>query len=218
MRALLPLVALFLAGLAETAAADPLPPRLVKFMATADEEKTLQGSALNDWKLIVPQCANPSFVGVNITAHETPTFDAAGKPVSGVWQATTKMEGCGQSRLLNVFYMASNGRLMRTATLPGTTIADPYLQRDGLTYAATGMAALAPKDCNDVDVLDTTFEGFQPGKPIAGQPGRVAQSWTEKWTVRACGVEGIVRMRFTPDARGTSITVRPDETVRISAR
>jgi hypothetical protein len=69
---------------------------------------------------------------------------------------------------------------------------------------------LVPAGCDDYLFVDTAFEALKTAPAGANDP-----PWTEKWTIRACGVEGVVRMHFTPDAKGTQITVRIDETVRV---
>jgi hypothetical protein len=213
-------VVLLVASAITAASAQPIPmsPELAKFMSTSDEERTAKAYALNDWKLVVPNCANPRLQGANVVVHVAPKFDAAGKPVSGRWQVVSRVEGCGVSKVVNLQYgFGANGQLIRLATLPGTTMADPTLQRDALTYAATGMAKLAPSGCKDFKYLDTAFEAFGPASPTA-QPNQPSRTWTEKWMVRACGVDGIVRMYFVPNATGTSVSVKPDETVRVSSR
>ena len=212
MRAL-SVVGLLFACTIATASAQPIPmpPELAKFMTTPDEERTVKATALREWNLIVPGCGSPRLQGANVVVHVLPKFDTAGKPVSGRWQVVTRLEGCGQSRTFNLFYgFGPDGQMVRTGSLPGTTVADLRLQRDGLTYAGMGMAKLAPSGCKDFKILDTAFEALGSGQQ--------ARPWTEKWTVRACGVDGIVRMHFRPDATGTSISVSLDETVPASRR
>jgi hypothetical protein len=206
------LLSLVVAG---AVAADPIPmpPELAKFLSSPDEGRMIGANALRDWNLVVPGCGNPRLKSTNVVVQVQPEFDAAGKPTSGKWQVLAHLEGCGQSRQLNLFYaFASNGQMVRVSGLPGTTRADLVLQKDGLTYAAIGMGKLVPstcKDFKDFKYLDTAFEAPGPSR-----------SWTEKWTVRACGVDGIVRMQFAPkpDATGTSISVNLNETVRGTSR
>jgi len=88
--------------------------------------------------------------------------------------------------------------------LPGTSIADPILQRDAVPYAMTGMAAIAPKDCKESPAINTKFKSWDSGElPDAKGPGR--RPWKEEWTVRLCGVSGVVPIHFVPDATGTTI-------------
>ena len=113
--------------------------------------------------------------------------------------------------------VTTGSRACEGAFSPGTTAAEPRLQKDALQYAAMGMVKLAPSGCKDFKYLDTAFEAFGATSSNV-QPGRQSRMWTEKWTVRACGVDGVVRMHFTPNATGTTISVKPDETIRVAGR
>jgi len=70
---------------------------------------------------------------------------------------------------------------------------------------------LVPAGCDEYLFVDTAFEALKTARAGANDD----PPWTEKWTIRACGVEGVVRMHFTPDATGTQITAKTEETVRI---
>lgn len=212
MRAAVCLAAFVGAAAAGVAAAQPIQmsPELAKFMSTPDEERNVKSSGLRDWQALVPSCPSPSLAGANVVVHVPPKFDPAGQPVSGFWQVVSRVQGCGQTRQFNLFYTAANGKLTRTSALPGTTIADLLLQKDGLMYASMAMVKIAPADCKDYKFLDTAFEAFG-----TAAPGARARPWTEKWTVSACGVDGVVKMRFTPDAKGTQITANTADTVRL---
>lgn len=184
-------------------------PELAKFMTTPDEERAVKANALRHWQALFPSCPGPSLMGVNVVVHVPPKFDTAGRPLSGTWQVVSRLQGCGQTRNLNVMYsIGANGQLTRTGTLPGSSAADPRLQRDGLMYASMAMVRIAPDGCKDYQYLDTAFEAFETS--LTG-----TRPWTEKWTVRACGVEGVVRMHFTPHATSTTITANTAETVRV---
>jgi hypothetical protein len=89
-------------------------------------------------------------------------------------------------------------------TLPGTTTADPVLQRDAMT-AATAAASAAAPECRQVRPRSAEFDGTdsEPEAPRRTQP------WTESWTFEACGRVFAVPMRFAPTARGTSFTAGP---------
>ena len=206
-------------GIGPAIAADPppipMPPQLAAFLTEQSEQNLVKSQALRDWNGAVVDCGAPTLQGANVVIGSLPTFDKAGKPVSGEWRVITRLAACGQSRAFNLLYsFAPNGQMLRTGMLPGSSAADPILQRDALTYANTAMAKLAPPGCQDIRYLDTAFEAFGP--PGAGVPaGREARSWTEKWTIWACGVQGVVKLYFTPDARGTSISTRLGETVKV---
>jgi hypothetical protein len=188
----------------------PMAPELAKFMSTPEEERAVKTMAFAGWRKILPSCGNPQFVAANVIVHVPPKFDSAGRPTSGSWQVVSRLQGCGQTRIINLQYaVASNGQPARFLSLPGTTAADERLRRDGLAYAKMAMAKIAPADCKDFQYVDTVFEQFTGAAQSTGRP------WTEKWTVRACGVEGVVRMHFIPNAAGTQILTNTDETVRV---
>jgi hypothetical protein len=196
----------------------PVSPELRKFLTDPDEEKIVKGQALHDWNNVVANCPAPTLEGANVVIGVAPTFDKAGKPVSGNWRVVSHLAGCGNARMFSLFYAAGpNGELRRIAMLPGTSVADPVLQRDALVFANTGMGKLTPPGCKDFKYLDTAFDGFGPPVPGA-QPGRETRGWIEKWTVLGCGTTGIVKLYFTPDATGTAISAKLDETVKIAPR
>ena len=219
--ALIALLTLWGAGLGEIGpaiAADPplipMSPELRKFMSDPEEEKVVKGQALHDWNATVFGCTTPPTLdAANVVIGTAPVFDKAGKPGSGSWRVITRLSACGQAKNFSLLYaFAANGQLLRLGLLPGSSGADPILQRDALMYANAAMSRLSPPGCKDFKYLDTSFEAF--GAPQARVPaGREARSWTEKWKVWACGVEGIVKLYFTPDATGTAISAKLDETV-----
>jgi hypothetical protein len=201
-------VAASMLGAASAQPPRPMSPELEKFMSTPEQEAAVKTNARRNWDYLFPSCPKPFFEGARVIVHVPPTFDAAGQPVSGLWQLVSQVRGCGQARLLNAHYIADREQVKRVLTLSGTTIADPYLQMDSLDYAAMAMVKIAPDDCTDYKFTDTAFETF--GKAAGARP-----PWTERWTVQACGVEGVVRMHFAPDATGTQISASPDETVKV---
>jgi hypothetical protein len=95
-----------------------------------------------------------------------------------------------------------DGRSQVEALFPGHSYASPVLQRDAVQYASMG--ANIGEGCA-AEVLDTELPQGEPSGPKI--------PWVEKWTVRACGKRAVVTMRFVPDATGTTIEVKPKETV-----
>ena len=127
--------------------------------------------------------------------------DERGRPQSGSWIEHVTMEGCGRTRQLNVLAMVrAPGMLATVPLLPGTTRADPLLQKDGALYAFT--AAVDPRKCEPVFIADTAYVGpLGQASLVPGKPG-----WSERWTVSRCGEPVAVDMGFMPDATGTMIT------------
>jgi len=189
-----------------------LSPELKAFLGRPEEQQAVVNMMARQWHQIVENCPSPTFQkGGMVSTAIPPTFDSSGTPISGRWRVVDRAEGCGESRTLSMeYYFATDGQMRRTGTLPGTTIADLSLQRDALRYATLGMVKLISSDCKDVMYTDTKFIGFVDAAPVGGR-----RPWTEEWTVRACGVTGIVTMHFTPDATGTGIRTSPNETRQV---
>ncbi|CAA9267812.1 MAG: hypothetical protein AVDCRST_MAG08-3032 [uncultured Acetobacteraceae bacterium] len=122
----------------------------------------------------------------------------------GAVRQLVRVEGCGGRGLLNVMVAPVPGGGERVSPLfPGTTIADPSLQRDGLRQAVAAARAVAP-DCDRITVNETRFTG---PAGLASRVGRVTQPWTETWVLGACGRLLAVPMEFTPNEGGTAIRI-----------
>lgn len=117
------------------------------------------------------------------------------------------VEGCGQRRQMNyVHIVLHDGNTRLLAMLPGTTAADPLLQRDALGAARMSAQAAVP-ECREVRPVGTDFDSpdAEPGAARRTRP------WTETWHFDACGTAVRVPMLFTPTASGTSFTARRAE-------
>jgi hypothetical protein len=208
------LLAIF--AFAPAAKADPIPlsPELKAFLLRPAEQSTVTGIMRHQWDEIMPSCPEAKLKQSNVLITEAPTFDKSGAPTSGSWRVVGPVEGCGQSRTFNILYLFTKNGLQKIGLLPGDTRADVTLQRDGLMYAYTGMVKIAPANCKDVKYLDTKFIG--QGEKMPNIPaGRDPHAWTEEWTLRACGVTGVVTMTFAPDPTGTTISAAIDKTRRL---
>ena len=206
------IVAVLFFGLVLSAKADPIPmsPELKAFLMRPEQQQAVIGAMGQQWHTIFENCASPKLQGMNVLIVTPPTLDSSGTPVSGEWRMVGRLEGCGETRVLSVEYLfAPDGQMKRLALLPGTTVANLRLQRDALIYAVTGMMKLSPKDCKDIKDIDTKFIGFEDTGPTNGAGGR---PWKEEWTMRACGVTGVVTMHFAPDVTGTTIHAGLNET------
>jgi len=129
-------------------------------------------------------------------------FSPDGKaPTKGAWREELLIDLCGKQRQLNVLALVqSPAGVKRSMLLPGTSIGDPLLQRDGVLYAQAGAASKAPSGCQKFSVLDTSFTSFDAPTAVG------KKAWRELWTLDACGREVAVEMSFIPDATGTTIT------------
>lgn len=135
---------------------------------------------------------------------QPPDFDAEGRPVKGEWIEQIDVAGCADIRQLNVAVVAQPDRTLTTIPmLPGTTHADRALQKDGAFYAFIA-ATPDPNGCKPVYVANTRYVEPLAAPPlIAGKPG-----WREVWTVAQCDRRTDATLDFMPDATGTVITSR----------
>ena len=110
--------------------------------------------------------------------------------------------GCARQNVLVM--QAPNQPLRAMAMLPGSTAADPTLQRDALR-PALGLAAARLNNCNAPRITDTRIT--QPGR-IA--QGRIVSAWTEEWVASGCGATTRIQVTLTPSAQGgTDYRLRP---------
>jgi hypothetical protein len=137
------------------------------------------------------------------------SFSADGKVVAGAWKQIVEEQGCGTSRLLNVMLASQNdGKLAAVALLPGTTHADPILQKDAGRYVQIALSTTPggrETNCAMLYVADTQFLE-EEGEALPGAKGR---PWKELWTLQSCTQKMLVPMRFIPDSGRTSISAGP---------
>lgn len=145
---------------------------------------------------------------------EDPRFAEDGVPNAGLWKVETPIEGCGETRQFNLFFIArkdpadaSKGKVFFLVGVPGGTMASPQLQKDTVRYAFMG-AMLKVRGCKKFDIIDSRFAG--------GAAGGKAP-WMEIWRLRGCGHVVDVPIDYTPDATGTQISVKSDHVVEVAA-
>ncbi len=132
-------------------------------------------------------------------------FGSGGVPDDGVWKQMFPISGCGNDTTYNLFFSAAPGRkLAMLIAVPGTTHADPLLQKDAGNYANVG-ASMALKTCKAFHVKDTTFLGYDSDAAPDPTAPRETRPWHESWTMVGCGHIVTVPIRFMPDATGTTI-------------
>jgi hypothetical protein len=141
-----------------------------------------------------------------------PRFDAFGRLLEGVWSEPVTVTGCGRTRRFNVETIAlPHQEPQLFGLLPGTTRADAAQQHDGVRRVFMATAGLV-KGCPRLAVTDTRFEDYEGGSALKLKPGPEARRpWRELWTVWRCNKIIEVELHFIPDAKGTTIKVKPDE-------
>ena len=156
-------------------------------------------------------CPGANYTTTGTVGVLTPLLtDAGGRLVAGEWKEQIRESGCGTERLLNALTRAGpDGALETQPLLPGSTIADPRLQRDSVRFAAGAMGGMPP-GCDGGAVTDTRFVGVD-GQPagVLPLPASPPRPWTEVWTLQACAKRAQVEMHFKPDATGTDIRANP---------
>jgi hypothetical protein len=175
---------------------------LQRVLADPAERAHVLAAAAQSSVVLHNPCPSAHFALTGVVAiYRPPSFDSAGGVLGGAWRQQVREDGCGTSRLLNVLAFA---KVPRTVTimplLPGTTHADPVLQRDARRFAV--LAATGPeKNCGVPYVADTEFlQSERSTAAVAKTP-----PWRELWTLVSCTKEIRISMRFVPDSTGTQI-------------
>lgn len=142
-----------------------------------------------------------------------------GQGVPGRWTERWTVDRCGAPvPYLVKFARSADGDLDVTmqietpageaAGLPGTTIADPVLQRDALGFLAQRdfSAAGAEGACHSRKVIDTAVLQPLEGAAVDGERPIDGQ-WVERWTLDRCGMPIRYVVRFSTTQKGTTFTV-----------
>jgi len=207
---------LALATQASAADPPPLTPQFQQFATRPENRQVVVQVLQTQWnQTIGVACPNIAPVSWQVAMIQPVEFDAVGKPLKGAWKEIVRSEGCGFRKVFNVMSVVNtDGTVKHIGLLPGTSHADPFLERDAIVQAQTAAFATLPKDCKQVLIVDTAFvaqEGVPAPKTL---PGRDPQPWREEWTLKGCDVSAIVTLHFTPDATGTGIHAALAETRR----
>ena len=195
----LALLVLLLAGRASWAD-EAVDPRFLALLKSDAHRAAVLKVATDQAKDLPGACAEAQYRPVGeIEFFLPPQLDGGGRVIHGLWREQVAAAGCGTIELLNVFSLAGpDGEPKLLGGLPGTTRADPVLQKEGLPIAVRGLPGKAAS-CRDVRVVDTALS------PDASKD-RTAP-WRENWTVLACNEAYPVRLRFTPTADGATIGI-----------
>jgi hypothetical protein len=150
-------------------------------------------------------------------------FESGSQGAAGYWTERWTVDRCGRLIPYMVsFVRATDGHLgvgilrlegIERAVIPGSTIADPTLQRDTfMLLAQKDLSELEGGPCRtrkvtNTEVVSPLVDGqIDGGKPVGGQ-------WAERWTLDRCGASIHYIIRFVTTRTGTTfITER--ETAR----
>jgi hypothetical protein len=116
------------------------------------------------------------------------------KPGAASW-IERYVVACAPRTMRNFLLVLEDDQPLVIELLPGTTNADPRLQRDAMQGAAAFAAAASPQGCDRRIVTETRLVSkLQRGAP-----------WQERWLYDLCGAKVEIEMTFTPsDASGTT--------------
>jgi hypothetical protein len=190
---------------------NPVTPQIIAYLQSEVHGRALAGAAQQQLARIPGACPNGRYERIPSISFFAPAqFDAQGNPTHGAWKESFDYVGCDSRRRFNLITVVLPGKGAQVAPLlPGTTIADPRLQKDSILFAFTGTAALT-HDCKEKLVVDTHFDAWT-GDVVKDAASPHARPWQETWTVWACGQAIDVPMHFTPDRTGTGIRSAPSE-------
>ncbi|MBC7906016.1 MAG: hypothetical protein H7Y60_04600 [Rhodospirillaceae bacterium] len=194
-----------------------LPPQFINYVKSSDHHDAVLARMKAQWERTI-RCSNFTFEDYQLMIVSPPEFDGEGRPIKGAWREFAKVNGCGTSRQMNVHMVVLPDQdIRRIATLPGTARADAQLQRDTLMYVVVASSAIIPKDCKDTQITNTEFLGFDGAPMPDARPGMEARPWAEDWTLIGCNNGAVVKVHYIPDATGTTINTKGNETRRIPA-
>ena len=192
--------------------ADPVPasPELVNYVKAPAHIKAVM-DVIRAQATQIPNCIPTNVKSSGLSASDPVKFGANGEPSGGGWRETRTVDGCSQSGIFNVMtFVDKSGQIHTVGLLPGSTGANPILQRDARQQAFAIVLGRAPAGCKPElwRIIDTAFVGFSGAPAFDVQPGQNSRPWNENWTVLACDVQIIVPLDFIPDATGTKIVAR----------
>jgi hypothetical protein len=201
--------ALTLVCTATAGLADPIPasPELVNYANRPAHIRAVL-DVIRAQAAEIPMCHPATAKSSVLTAPGPVLFGDNGQPSGGRWTETWTVNGCSQSGVFNVMtFVDKTGQVRTVGLLPGTTRADPLLQKDASEQAYPAAMGRAPAECKPQlwRIIDTAFIEFSGAPAVDVPPGRDPRPWRENWTLLACNVRIIVPMHFIPDATGTKI-------------
>jgi len=189
---------------------------LVKLLTDPAHQRRVIDAAGRSTVLLQNPCPSATFdIERRFVVYKQPTFDNLGGLGDGAWKQIVDEDGCGVRRVLNVLVSAQGPmNVTLIPLLPGSTHADPVLQRDAVGYALAALStvpAAHEPDCAVGYVADTEFLQ-QEGDAL---PGAKGPPWRERWTLITCTKRALVPMRFIPDSTGTSISAGPTTAIEL---
>lgn len=128
-----------------------------------------------------------------------------GDPVAGAWRESVPGTACNEKRRFTVQVEYTTHGPQYTATFPGEAAGDAELQRDTLKniQLSFDVLKLSPKKSCHLEVIDT----HAVGPASTPQANGIMTAWKESWDVQTCDKTFSVPVAYTPDAKGTAVSV-----------
>lgn len=186
-------------------------PRVVAYFKSPAMMAELTSLALDKERKfkLQPECSASEVTRVMINMLTPIDFPSEREyPVKGRWQAVFELDRCGQRRIHNEMFEASESAAPQGLYLSsGLSIADAQLMKDAGKSALLAVMLKEPEaaTCKDIDLyrVSVTEPPAMPTKP----DGRITTKWKENWTFWFCGKLYDIGMRFEPNATGTRFVV-----------
>jgi hypothetical protein len=164
--------------------------------AFSDELTETRAALIKGSVEIVPGLKCPAAPAFEMTA----AFPFQVEPTDVIWVERYNV-ACKKPLHRSLLVFLKDGEITAVPITPGATLADPRLQVDARTFAASAAVTQASKECDEAMVVDTE---------VTKQPPQGGGPWKERWYVNACGEVKAVDVRFTPSAGGgTDISAIP---------
>ena len=189
---------------------------LIHMLSEPTEQQQVLSAARRSIPLVQNPCPGAVFsIERRFVIYKQPTFDNSGTLGDGSWKQIVDEQGCGEHHTLNVWVSAQGPtNVSMVPLLPGSTRADPMLQKDGVQFAAQAAATVPggrEPNCQIGYVADTEFIA-QENVTLQGAKG---PSWRELWTLVSCTQKLLVPIHFIPDSTGTTISAGPSSAIRV---
>ena len=215
LKAALAVLGLLYGAVPSIACADDQP-AVVKLMSDPTEQRHVMSAAAQSTVVLQNPCPTAQYsVEGKFIPYRPVNLDSTGKIASGAWKQVVVEQGCGIKRVLNVLVSVQDSNTVSIAPLlPGTTHADPILQKDAVRYAVQSLATVPggrEENCRIGYVANTEF--VEEGSSTL--PGAKGPSWRELWTLASCTQKMLVPVGFIPDPTGTTISARPNTAINV---
>ena len=170
--------------------------RFIDFLRSKTYSELLGQKAIENDEAMPPPCKQPrELLGRKLyLILKAPSFIPTREvPIDGEWAERVEIKRCGKISLQNVFFYAGKQVGLRAVVgLPGATITDVKTQHGAGLAMLTGDKQRNPA-CKALEIVNTD---------VVTRPQQAGDSWTERWTVYACGKLIPHTVVFTPDNQG----------------